>query len=518
MRKGWALALLLACPLPAASQEWWPIDSRSRSMGNAGVAIVEGAGATYLNPSNLALGSESPFEFIDAGFGAGAFAFAEIGLEGNTIGILDRLADLYTGLNFLADQNDLNTAGGADEGALRDAIAILDTIRLLNEEETGMFGSLGAGVDVRFGNFGFFAREIGYAGADPFSDLSFLNASAFSNLLTSDFYGQFTSAAPATPGGVQLSAALAAAGIAGDSDGDGVADNDELAYQAEQAVGGAGVADPGFQQALVQVATNTQANAGGDPLNTLFYNGSGVEFRAIRLRETGISAGIGIPLPGLPLLSSARVGISLKEVIAETFVSRVTIKDVEDGTDIAKKLLREFDENRRRSSHFNIDVGAALQPLPWFTIGLSGRNLIPMEFDFAQPALVEKYTMDPHWKLGVGFEPLGILRAAIDLDLSRTTLDEVGDLRSQLLAGGVELALPIRIRAGAFANLGSDERDPVYTFGVGLDLFVLKVDVNGQMATHRTRIEQDSPYNTSGEVEIPTRMSLSASVGLDLRF
>lgn len=511
---------LAVCASPAGAQEWWPVDSRSKAMGNSGVAIVEGPGASYLNPSNLALGSESPFEFINASFGAGAFAYADVGLEGNTIAIADRIADLYTGLNFLAAQNNLNAAGGADETSIRTAIQILDTIRLLNEEETGMFGSIGGGIDVKMGNFGVFVREIGYVGADPFSNFDFLSGSAFSSLIPPDFYAQFAGASPTTPGGTQLSGLLQAAGLTGDADADGFLDADELAFQAEQALGGAGVADPALQQALVQVATNTETlgTTTNDPLNTLFYNGSGVEFRAMRIRETGVSAGIGLPIPGLPLLSSARVGVSLKEVIAETYVSRVTGRDIKDGTDIAEKMLRDYEENRRRSSHFNIDVGAAFQPLPWVTIGVSGKNLLPMEFDFAQPALAEKYTMQPQWKLGLGVEPLGIVKASLDLDLRQIKMDEIGNLKSQMLAGGVELNLPIRVRAGAFANLGSDDPNPVYTLGLGLNLYVLNLDVNGQMATHRTNIEYDSPYNSSKEVEIPTRMSLSASLGLNLRF
>ncbi|MBI2931590.1 MAG: conjugal transfer protein TraF [Planctomycetes bacterium] len=514
MRARWTSLLLVAFCTPAAAQEWWPVDAQSRSMGNSGVALNDQVGATYVNAANLASGLDTPFS-LTGGLGGGVFLFADIGVEEDTMAMIDAVTDLYT--DFAADQAALNTAAGADNLSIQDAIRVVDFLAHLNEDGHGVFASVAGGMEMRFGSFGVFARQIGIAGADPFSDLSLFNASAFSNLLTTDFYQQLSGGPPTTPEGLQLSAALAAAGIAGDADGDTVPDNDELAFQAEQALGGAAVADPALQQALIQVAQNTQANAGGSEFSTLFYNGSGVEMRSVLMREVGISAGFAVPI--LPILSSARVGISLKEVMAQTFVTRITLKDLEDGMDVYERLPREFDENREQTNKFNIDLGAAVSPLPWVTVGLSARNLIPMEFDFASPSLVDKFQIDPQVKVGLGFTPLGMLRLGIDADLNEIDLDMIQGLRSQVLAGGFEVdLLPVRLRGGVFANLGAPDPQPVYTFGVGLNLMVLTVDVFGQMAATKEQIEQASTLNASDSVFVPSRLSAGATVGLNLGF
>ena len=64
MRKIMTLLAVFSMALPAAAQEWTSLESRARAMGGAGVAMVEGADASAMNPANLALGSEEPFEFF----------------------------------------------------------------------------------------------------------------------------------------------------------------------------------------------------------------------------------------------------------------------------------------------------------------------------------------------------------------------------------------------------------------------------------------------------------------------
>ena len=114
-------------------------------------------------------------------------------------------------------------------------------------------------------------------------------------------------------------------------------DADKLAIQAQQSLGDAGISDAAFQQSFIDGINATLANFGsgaaGDPL-TIFFNGSGIEFRGIRIRETGIS--MGLPLHGLLFesLIPVNVGITLKEVIGETFRTVITLQDLQDGEDV----------------------------------------------------------------------------------------------------------------------------------------------------------------------------------------
>jgi hypothetical protein len=483
-------------------------------MGNAGVAFADGPGSSHVNPANLACDSSGVSLFDRVG--AGGWLMSEVGVEEDTIATVDLLVDLYNDLNFATDQQALNTAGGVDDDALRHAMLIINELAHLNEDGHGAYTNIGGGFELRFGNFCLFARQLAMGGADPYSDLSFLNAAAFSNLLLDQFFGQVSGGSPSTAQGQQLAAALAANGITGDADGDGVPDNEELAFQAELALGGGGVGDPAFQQALIQVAQNTQQNAGGSDLNTLLFNGSGIEFRAVLLREIGLSAGFELPI--IPSFTSVRVGATLKEVVAETFVTRVAIRDIEDGSDVVDRVRKEFDENRRRTSRFNIDLGAAVEPLPWLTIGLSGRNLIPMEFEFASPSLVDAYRVESQFKLGVGVA-FGPVRAAADVDLRRLDVDQVGGLESQMVNAGVELSFLIfKLRAGAFANLAAPDVDPVYTAGLGVRVLVFQLDAAGELSARKEKVESASQVNGSDTVYLPSRFGGSVTLGVSLKF
>jgi hypothetical protein len=298
-----------------------------------------------------------------------------------------------------------------------------------------------------------------------------------------------------------------------------LSDSDELALQAETALGGAAVADPGFQQALIQVALNTQANAGGSATNTMFFNDSGVEMRSLLLREIGVSGGFTLPI--LPMLSSVRVGANIKEVIGETFVKRIELRDIQDGRDIWEDILTEFKGSRRRTNRFNVDLGVSVAPIPWLTVGLSARNLLPMEFDFQEPALVEKYRTHTQYKAGAGVSLGGIFRAEIDADLRKLGLDQLRDVRSQLVSAGAELNLftILKIRAGVYGDLAMKSPKTVVTLGVGISLFgYVKVDVFGQIAATRDQIEQASQFNGSGSDFIPSRAGAGATAGVNLKF
>lgn len=506
-------AFALALSAAALGQEFWPIDSRSKAMGNAGVATVEGAGASYLNPANLAAGSTQMFEFLGAGFGFGATAFVDVGVEGDTIATLDRISDLYNELNFEATQNALNT-GAATATDIQNAILILNEIRKLNEDGHGVFANAAAGFDFRMGNIGVFGRYVAFTGADPFADLSAGADSAFSSLDQATFFGQFVDAGgPASSGGILLSADLVAAGLFGDADLGGTDDNDELALQSELSLGGTALDDPATRQAIV-LATQAML-AGAAAADTLFFNDSGIEFRAVIMQEVGVA--IGVPIPILPMLSSFRVGIALKEVIAETFVERITLQEIEDGADIVDEIKKRLDENRERVNKFNIDAGLAISPIPWLTVGFSAKNLLPMEFEFEEPSLVDKLEVRPQYKLGAGLSLMGMLKVSADLDLKELDMDQIGGLDTQLLSGGVEFGIGVvSVRAGAFGNLAAEDTNPVYTFGVGVGFAGLTLDINGQLATEKIKIESESA--TTDELEIPSRLSLSASLGFDMRF
>jgi len=501
----------------AWAQEWNPLDARAKGMGNAGTALAEGAAASYWNPANLAKESPEPFG-ISSGFGINISGQGDLAVEGDTIAALDRLSDLYEGLNFQLAQNNLNTAGGADDASLQSAIQILDAINSLNEDGTGLYFTGGGSMEVRFGSFSLFHRANITAGGDPIFDL--VNGISFSSLNQNQFYSQITGGA-LSAAGTNLMNNMIAGGFpaAQDADGDGTPDVQELAFNAQQSLGDAGISDPNFQSTFIttSIATNSGL-ALGQPGNTLYSNGSGIVFQGILMRETGISVGVPLSIIPIPFFSTINVGIAIKEVIGETFYAKVLLSDLPDGESIVDDVRRQYKENRERSNQFSMDAGISVSPLPWLTAGISAKNLIPMHFD---SKFGEDIDIGPQVRMGVGFTPLGLLKIGMDVDLLENDLDQFVDgLKSRMGGAGVELTLPfISLRTGMFTNLSNvASSGGVWTGGIGMNLSIIHIDINGQLALSETRIETGSLINGTDSVRVPERFSASVSVGMELKF
>lgn len=509
-------ALLLLC-LPAAAQEWEPLDPRSRGMGNTGIAVAEGPVASWWNPANLAQGSVTPLEFLSSGFGFSVHGSGDVSLEGDILGTVDRVTDLYRelggGSGFQAVQNRLN-AGTATAQDLREAVAVIDAVSDLGAEGVGARALGGAALELRLGSFGVFYRDVTSGGVDPFFDFGSISALSSTSLAT--FFGQFAGGA-LSAAGTALSSRIQAETTLGaaDNDTDTVLDADELAFQAQQSVGDAGISDPTFQENYLAVVNATVANAGGSSGNTLYSNGSGIEISGIRLRETGVSLGLPLHLIALPGIPSLNLGVALKEVIGETFREVITLRDLQDGSDALEEALKNKSANTTRSNKFNIDAGLSIRPIQEVTLALGGRNLLDMDFDVE--GTTEDFHVRPQYRIGLATTALGFATLAVDYDLTKNDFDGLDGYESQLLSAGLELKiLFLNLRLGTFTNLESDESDPVYAAGLGFDIFGLKIDVGGQISSAKQEVEVDS--SGTGSEEIPERVAVSAGISLDLRF
>lgn len=514
-------AILLVTAAPALAQDWAAIDAKAKALGNAGVAFADGVSGAYWNPASIAAAGEDGAMFSFGGFGVSASGYADLGVEGETLSVIDKVRDLYDAFDILAGQGDLNTVPieGTEEAAIQSLIQLLDTIRFLEESETGGYVNGGGGVDFRFGSFGLFHRGIGSAGIDPFFDMG--SAINFSSVGAADLYNQLT-ADPSglSAAGTTLRDNLVAAGFNGtqNADGDGFNDADEIAFQAQLALGDAAISDPGFQAVFIQAAIASN-NATTDT-DTLGFNGSGFESSGILMRETGVT--LGIPMTIIPFLAGLNLGVSFKEVIGETFFVKTTLEqfmDIDDVDELVRDLKTQFDENRKKSNQFSIDAGASFSPIPWLSLGVSAKNLIPMEFESNGP---EDVKIEPQYRAGVRFNALGLLKIGFDVDLSENDLDQfVSDLKSRQVSGGVELGLGFfSLRGGFFDNVAGGDSGPTYSGGVGFHLLGLSIDLNAAMTPSDVVVESASslPGLEDKEVKLPERVSVGASVGFNLGF
>lgn len=496
----------LAVAAPAWGQDWIPLDARSRAVGGAGVAFSEGPAAAYWNPARLTSGAEMPFDFA-TGYGFDLSVGADAGLEGQIAADLVHVIDLHDSLDVTALRDRVN-AGTHTAADIQDAVELLSAVLALDDPGKGVLLNAASGFDLKIGPFGLFGRALGTVAADPFFDIVASNSTALTTGSLASFFqplggGTLSAAADA------LRVQLESCGLSGanfDSDGDGVGDAAELAFQAQTAIGIAGISDPQFIQYMCQIVQTTLNPVPGT--TTFAFDGSGLELRGIAQFETGISFG----LPIYPALLS--VGIALKEIVTETFYARIKLSDTEGDKDVMDVIEDAFDA-RTRDNDFNVDLGAELTPLPGLRLGLSGRNLLPMKFDFAGGGGEVK--MRPQVRFGAAYTMLGFITVGADYDVTENKSDLLKGYTSQMIGGGVEFDLTvIELRAGIMKNVGDSGGGEVVTAGVGLDLYFLRLDVAGQMGLDEFTIPPTDPGDDP--LDVPDRASVSVTLGVKVGF
>jgi hypothetical protein len=490
-------------------QDWTPLDARSASLGGAGVAFAEGGDGAYWNPASMAAGGTGPFDFT-TGFGFSLSTTAGYALAGGVAGDVAHLVDLYEALEFQDLQDSINAGFQPSAGDVQNLMRIVDAMSHLEGPGKGGVVTAGLGLTVRVGPLAFFARGVGQAGADPYAQLGSLGALSSGTL--SDFFSGMTAAPALSPAGTALSAQLQAAGLVGSSDPDGVPDADELAFQAQLALGDAAISDPAFQQALA--ASVAAMVAGAAPGDTLYYSDVGVIVRGFAQLEAGVSLG----LPVIPTIFEA--GLSLKEVVTETLYRRITVSERDlgesGGQDLADAVRDDLRESRRRTSRFNVDLGARVTPLPWLAASIAARNILPMRVDVAGPE--GHLDLDPQVRAALLFAPLARLRAGVDLDLVETESPVLPGYEFRQLAAGAELDLwSVNLRAGYVDNLATSESDGALTAGLGLDILGVKLDVAARYGLKRTQVVRDGELDRS-ELDLPQQVTLAMTLGVEVSF
>lgn len=466
-----------------AAQDWIGTDARSRALGNAGVAFAEGPAGIYWNPATLAHAAEFPLDF-STGWGLAIYGAAEASLEGDVPASATRLNDVFEELDLQGAQQAVN-AGTHGDQEVRDLLRAVDAVAALNRPGEGVLTRVAAGLELKIGPFGIFGRALATLAGDPLADFS--GPFALTSGTLASFFNGITNPGGATlsPAGAALSGQLAAEGLTGDSDGDGVPDSDELALMSQVQLGDAAISSPEYQSALRQAVRSTLANAGsGDVTNTLYFTESGVELLSLIQGETGVAFG----LPVIPTVLHA--GISLKEVIFESFYRRIRASDSEDD-DLDETLRDEFRKNRKRDQEFNIDLGFSFTPTDWLSLGLSVRNLFPMEAKIAGPR--RTIEVDPQARLGVAARPLSWLRVGVDFDLLENDSDLLEGYESRFLGLGAEISLwAFRFRGGYMDNVASSKTKGALTAGLGVEIYFFTLDLAGQVGLNENRLSPES--------------------------
>lgn len=184
------------------------------------------------------------------------------------------------------------------------------------------------------------------------------------------------------------------------------------------------------------------------------------------------------------------IGVNAKMIYASTFIhsENIRIGDIDNFID-------NLDASRTDSNKAGLDAGIVIKLTESLSIGVVGRNLnspsFPISGYIAQRQddgdVTTIYTdgeleLEPQYRAGVAFRPVSYLTLSADYDISKNKSIGIPGYEDQTAAAGLEITLPkeiISIRGGVYKNQADSDSNPVYTAGLGIRLFFLRVDVAG---------------------------------------
>ena len=466
------------------AEEWTIYGPRAMGMGGTGVAVADGATASYWNPAAITLNSKIGL-YLPFG--------TTISAEGEILNQVDTVFNSIESSNWSSISAKMNAGTMLSLDETRAALDLfVNKIPKMNEPGQGLLYNLTAGATITLGEFGIFANFLTDAAFDPSvslnENMSFNaagGAAAVFNMVGNgnDRSGAFTN--PASQGlANSIATIFTTAGTAVPQD-----QAEELIYQAELA--GVDTSDPELQNLLVTIASAT-AGTGGN----VSMNASGITLSGIVLKEIGITYGWKF------MENKLSLGGNLKMMQGETFYKFYRFDNMPEGDDLTSDITGK--NNVKKTTNFGLDLGALYSLTDNMKVGLTGRNLNSPKFDWKGPGDIK---LGSQLRAGVAYQFPVVLLAA-DYDLNKNESDILQGYESQMYGLGAEFNLwLLKLRAGLYKNQASKESGSVYTFGTSLNLLLLDLDLAGAMSTDEVDI---------GDDEIKERYSIG--LGLSFRF
>lgn len=220
----------------------------------------------------------------------------------------------------------------------------------------------------------------------------------------------------------------------------------------------------------------------GTPATFVGNNNSTVTGIGIIAREPAVSF-------ATSLVDKVFIGINAKMIYADTYVNSTTLRSNTFNT-----FFDDLKNSKTTSNKAALDAGILYVPVQSFRVGLVGRDLnspsFPAEGVFAQKQVngdvspitkMDEIKFDPQCRAGVAWLPFKTFTLAVDYDLTRNKTLTPG-YEDQTAAIGLEktfLSEYINLRIGTYKNTADSSAKTVYTAGLGLRLFALRLDVAG---------------------------------------
>ncbi len=472
MRLAPALVLLTGGVALGSAQESFTVGPRALGMGGTGVAAVDDLPAQYYNPAAFGFFAHQPpaEEQSDKGplsvdnnalwrknWGAEADFTFGARIHKDFAEHVNVLVEHYDNGTF----DDLSLNGLQTEAQALQFIEILNALSNLSDPGNAITADSTGGFAVRIKQFGLGVRTYSQvSGRLNNLDLANLGLGGSGDVNTE--LGNIT---PSGSGSVLTGAQITQLTNAGITNA-GIAD--QLAAQA-------GVT-PEQSQLLVDALVAAQSGGG-----TLDQNVSSLRMYGVNVIEIPLSF-------GWAFNENIAIGGNLKAMIGRVYGTDVRVFD-----DNIEDALRNADENYEETMTWGVDLGVMVR-MKMLNLGLTLRNLNSPTFDGPTVGAVtyNDYEIEPTATFGAAFIPFETLTFAADLDLieSETVLSSYKSRYARL---GVEWDVLrfLALRAGYSENLAESDIGGLIHAGVGINLWLLRIDLAGAMALETTEYDGD---------------------------
>lgn len=208
---------------------------------------------------------------------------------------------------------------------------------------------------------------------------------------------------------------------------------------------------------------------------------------------------------GYALNDYISIGGNLKYMQGRVYGTTVLVFDDDNS-----EALDNIDSNYSESSSFGIDLGL-MGRYGMFQYGLVLRNLNSPEFDgFTDPLsgyVFEDVKIKPQAAAGMALLPFENLTLAVDFDLTSNKTN-LTNYETRFVRAGLEWDVfkVLALRVGAYSNMAEDDIGLVYTAGLGLNMWAVRLDVAGAYA--------DEKINFDGD-EVPAEANIMARLAID---
>jgi hypothetical protein len=480
------------------AREWTIVGPRALGMGGAGVAVANDATASYWNPAAFGFfkdstggeyGKRTWSATLDAGFGAQVHE--DLGEQ----------IDIISGIDF-----NQFTAGDVTIAEMPNFIEMVSQLKTFDDNpDRALTVTVNGGLRTQFGHFGLG----GYAFADISAkgDLDLVNIGPTNNGTATFDIAEVTDPATYGCGGAcastdyfsapertQLETFLTGLGwTAGQAT--------DFINIVENGIAALPPADvPASSEVVTQVqnvatVVDAAATDGGGTGGTIDQNESKLIFRGLAVAE--------VPLTyGRKITDDFAVGGNIKYMKARVYNTEVPVFNTDFGD-----ALNTATDTYAESSNFGIDLGALYRFGDKLRFGVVARNINSPSFDMVPltPGGEDSIKEEPQVRAGVAYRPFSSLILAADIDLTENETTVSGTSTSRIISAGIEgnLFNFLQLRGGIYKNIANEDIGPVYTAGLGINLWAVNIDFGAAMSSGSTTVDgNEIPKEVKAELAL----------------